>query len=157
MATKSLAKIARETNGLSKDRTKELVSAGLHRAVLNHGMEAVAAAAECNPRTIENALSMTTLPEAHTLGNILRLEPTALWEWLSELGFKVVPKDLSMSPDMKTASDMSDALTLFIRALEDGARDHVETQQLAKKLRPLIPKLSALVAEADKQRVGERA
>jgi DNA-binding phage protein len=159
MATKSLDRCARFTNkvsGVSKDRTKELISAGLHRAVMNHGMDTVASAAECNRRTIENALSMNTLPEAHTLGNILRLEPTVLWEWLSELGFKVVPKDLSMSPDMKTATEMSDALTLFIRALEDGARDHTETVQLARKLRPLIPKLSALVAEADKHRVGER-
>ena len=156
-ASKVLDRFAGDTKGLTKDRAKELISAGIHRAVLNHGIEAVAGAAECSRRTIENALSMNTVPEAHTLGNILRLEPTALWEWLAELGFKAVPLDFQMSPDMRTAAEMSDALTLLIRALEDGTRDHSETLALAKKLRPLVPKLAALVAEADKYRVGEKA
>lgn len=157
MASKVLARFSTPTKGLTKDRTKELISAGIHRAVINHGIESVASAAECSRRTIENALSMNTVPEAHTLGNILKLEPTALWEWLSELGFKIVPKDMAQSPDLKMVTDISDMLTTYIRALEDGTRDHVETQQIARKVRPLIPKLSALVAEADRVRVGERA
>ena len=116
----------------------------------------VAEAAECSPRTIENALSMNTLPEAHLLGNILRLEPTALWEWLDEIGFKVIPKDCSISPDMKTAREMSHALTVLIQSLDDGFRDHTETLAVAKLFRALIPKMAAIVSEADQHRVGGR-
>jgi hypothetical protein len=150
-------KMRTDTNTCSKDRTKELISAGLHRAVLNHGLDTVAKAGDCSPRTLQKAMSLETLPEAHTLGNILQLEPTLLWEWLSELGFKIVPKDLVMSPDMKTAREMSNALTVFIQSLEDGVRDHRETQAIAPLFRHLIPKMAAVVAEADKHRVGERA
>ena len=157
MATKSLARFGSDTKGMSKDRTKELISAGLHRAVLNHGIESVAGAAECNRRTIENALSMNTLPEAHTLGNILRLEPTVLWEWLSEHGFKIVPSEMVLSPDMQTAQEVSQWLTLMLKVLDDGVRSHSETLQLAPGARKLILKLSAIVHEADKHRVGEQA
>jgi lambda repressor-like predicted transcriptional regulator len=155
MASKVLERFPTETKPVSKDRTKELVSAGLHRAVLNHGMETVAKAAECHRRTIENALSMTTLPELHTLGNILSLEPTVLWEYLSELGFKIVPKEMALSSDMRLASDMSGALTTFIRLIEDGIRDHNDTLKAGEAFRKLIPKMAAIVQEADRIRTGD--
>lgn len=151
-----LHKIQSAPKPLSEQRTKELIAAGIQRAVFNHTKAAVAKAAGCNTRTIDNYVAMNTLPDIHTAGNILALEPTALWEYLAEIGFKVVPLEMMMSPDMRTATEMSDCLTTLIRALEDGSRDHIETQALAKKLRPLIPKLAALVDEADSHRVGRK-
>jgi hypothetical protein len=151
MATKSVFRQFKpNANSLTKDRTKELISAGLHRAALNHGLDTVAKAGECSTRTLQKE----TRPELHTLGNILPLEPTVLWEWLSELGFKIVPKDLCMSPDMRTVTEVSQFLTAFIQALEDGVRKHDETVRLGNLVRPLIPKLSAIVAEADRHRLG---
>lgn len=156
MASKVLERFKPETKCLSKDRVKELVSAGLHRAVLNHTIETVTQAAECSRRTIENALSMNTVPELHTLGNILPLEPTVLWEYLSELGFKIVPQDMVLSPDMQTATELSRLLTMLLKAIEDGHRDHSETLKLAPAARALILKLSCIVNEADEHRVGKR-
>lgn len=156
MATKSLVRWTPDTNCVSKDRAKELVSAGLHRAVLNHGMGTVAKAGECTARTIENAISLKTMPELHTLGNILLLEPTVLWEYLSKLGFKIVPQDMVLSPDMQTATELSALLTMLLKAIEDGHRDHNETVKIAPSARRLILKLSAIVDEADEHRVGVR-
>ena len=144
-----LDKIGTGAKPVCRDRTKELVAAGLQRAVLNHGISAVAQAGECEANTIRNALAHTTLPELHTLGNILRLEPTVLWEYLKAHGFKIVPTDMVLSPDMQTAAEMSRALTTFIQALEDGRRTHRETCELAKLLRPLVQKLTAIIHEAD--------
>ena len=64
-------------------------------------------------------------------------------------GFILIPEDRAMSPDMETLIEMSQAMTRFCEALEDGRRDHRETIELANKLRPLVPKLSQIIAEAD--------
>ena len=151
-APTSLRKTLGKPQGLSREQVKRLISAGIHRAATIHGDKALATAAGCCTTTIQNAKAGTTVPEPHILGNLLSIEPTILWEWLDKLGFKVIPTDQQMSPDMKTARDMSHALTLFIQALEDGLRDHRETIALAQLFRPLIPKLSAIVAEADQHR-----
>jgi hypothetical protein len=65
------------------------------------------------------------------------------------LGFQIVPRDLELSPDMQTLHQMSKAMAEFIDALKDGKRNHRETLELADELRPLIPRLTAIVHEAE--------
>lgn len=141
--------VVRNPKPLTKDRTKALIASGLQRAARDHGIEEVAIKAGCTRRCIEKALSHETLPEAHLLGNILLLDPTALTEWLGALGFIVVPRDAELSPDMVTLHRMSTAMSEFIDALKDGKRTHQETLELAEELRPLVPRLTAIIREAE--------
>lgn len=134
---------------LSKCETKALVASGLQREVLERGIEAVADDMDCTTRCVRKALSHETLPEADKLGNLLAKNPSALFEWFAQLGLHVGFSKTIMSPDMLTASQMSRAVATFIEILEDGTRNHRETCELAAILRPLIPRLSAIVHEAD--------
>jgi hypothetical protein len=141
--------VVRNPKPLTKDRAKALIASGLQRAARDHGIDEVAIKAGCTRRCIEKALSHETLPEAHTLGNILLIDPTAFCEWLGALGLQIVPRDAILSPDMETLSQMSKAMAEFIDALRDGKRTHRETLELAEELRPLIPRLTAIVHEAE--------
>jgi hypothetical protein len=141
--------VVRNPKPLSKDRVKALVASGLQRAAKDHGIDEVAVKAGCSRRCIEKALSHETLPEAHLLGNLLLLDPTVLCEWLGQLGLQIVPRDTAMSPDMVTLSHMSKAMAEFIDALRDGKRTHRETLELADELRPLIPRLTQIIHEAE--------
>jgi hypothetical protein len=146
--------VVRNHRPLAKDKAKALIASGINRAVLHHGLAAVADAAQCSIRCLQKALSHDTLPEADKLGNILLLEPTVLSEWLGKLGFQIVPQGAEVTPDMVTASQMSRAVATFIEILEDGKRNHQETLSLADILRPLIPRLTAIVHEADGLKVA---
>ena len=139
---------------MAKDKAKALIAAGINRAVITHGMEAVADAAQCSIRCLQKALSHETMPEADKLGNILLLEPTVLAEWLNRLGYQVIATNMEVTPDMVTASQMSRAVAAFLEILEDGKRNHQETLALAEVLRPLVPRLTAIVHEADGLKVA---
>lgn len=141
--------VVRETKPLTKDRVKALIASGLQRAARDHGIDEVAIKAGCSRRCIEKALSHETLPEAHLLGNVLLLDDTALSEWFSALGFIAIRRDALASPDMITLGQMGHAMTEFIEALADGKRTHTETLELAEVLRPLVPRLTQIVHEAD--------
>jgi DNA-binding phage protein len=146
--------VVRKTQRLTKDEAKALIATGLQRVASEHGLDKVALEAGCSRRCIEKALAHDTLPEAHTLLNALTLDPTVLHEALLKLGLQVVPLDWAASPDMQTIAKMSETLSLYINALQDGKRDHRETCQIAEHLRPLIAELTAIVREADGLRVA---
>jgi hypothetical protein len=146
--------VVRNAKPLAKDKAKALIAAGINRAVIMHGIEAVADAAQCSIRCLQKALSHETLPEADKLGNILLLEPTVLAEWLGKLGYQAIPTNAQVTPDMVTASQMSRAVAAFLEILEDGKRSPSETCSLADVLRPLIPRLTAIVHEADGLKVA---
>lgn len=99
--------------------------------------------------TIENALSGKTVPEFHTALNSLLACPNALDEVAALFGMQLVPRDIAMTPDMVTLSQMSRAVAEFVEVLSDGKRTHRETLELAEELRPLIPRLTAIVHEAE--------
>jgi DNA-binding phage protein len=141
--------VVRDFNPVTKEKAKALVAAGLHRAVVSHGLEVVAQKAGCSPRCLQKALSHETLPEMHTAANVLLLDMTALCEFFAALGFQITPSTAAMSPDMMTVKRLSETLSCYLNALQDGRRDHRETLQLAEHLRPLIAELTALVREAD--------
>ena len=110
---------------------------------------AFAAQIGCHPDTISNALAGNTTPELHTALNSLLACPNALDELAALFGFRLVPDDAAMSPDMVTLHHMSRAMSEFIEALSDGKRTHRETLELAEEIRPLIPRLVQIVHEAE--------
>jgi hypothetical protein len=146
--------VVREPKPLTKDRVKALVASGLQRAARDHGIDEVAMKAGCSRRCIEKALCHETLPEAHLLGNLLLLDDTALAEWLGALGFIAIRKECVNSPDMVTLGQMGHAITQFIEVLADGKRTPKETCDLAEVLRPLVPRLTQIVHEADDIKVN---
>lgn len=142
-------KVVRNFSPVTKEKAKALVAAGLHRAVVRHGLETVAQQAGCSPRCLQKALSHETLPEMHTAANVLLLDRTVLCEFMAALGCQVIPSEGAMSPDMQTIARLSEALACYINALQDGRRDHRETLQIADHLRPLVAELTAIIREAD--------
>jgi hypothetical protein len=137
-----------------KDEVQSRLAAAWARTIAGMGGKKAtfAEAIGCHPDTVSNALAGNTVPELHTALNSLAVCPEALYEVFSLYGFRLVPDDMQMSPDMLVVLEMSEALTCYIAALQDGRRDHRETIQIAEKVRPLIAKLTALVAEADEKR-----
>lgn len=134
---------------LTKCEVKSLVASGLQRRVGETSLEHVASELGCETITVRRALSHESLLEADKLGNLLARDPSALSEWFSRLRLRVAYEDTEMTPDMLTASQMSRAVATFCEILEDGRRNHQETLQLASVLRPLIPRLAAIIHEAD--------
>ena len=133
----------------SKQRVSGALAAGWARVSAEHGKGAFADKLEVSSRTIDNALTGTTVPELHTAFNSLVIDPTALDEVAALYGFKVVPNTADAANDMATAARLSHLAGELIDALADGARDHTETLRLAKHCRPLVAALCALVSEAD--------
>jgi hypothetical protein len=108
-----------------------------------------AAAIGVCPDTVSNALSGQTVPELHTAFNSLLACPNALDELAALFGFQLIPSSAEMSPDMVTLHQMCRAMAEFTDALRDGKRTHIETLELAEELRPLIPRLTQIVHEAE--------
>lgn len=136
---------------LAKEQVQACLVAAWGRTIAQAGgrKATFAEAIGVHPDTVSNALSGTTVPELHTVLNSLLACPNALDEVMRLYGFILVPEDKALSPDMQTLVEMSQALTRFCEAMEDGRRDHRETIELANKLRPLLPKLHSIVDEAD--------
>jgi hypothetical protein len=137
---------------LTKDRAKQLVASGLHRAVSGNGLDEVALAAGCTNRCIQNALALDSLPSLDLLLNAMDLEPTLLDEVLAAKGFRLAPLHTNAANDLNIAAGVSEIAGAICRALTDGQRDHNETLAIAKLIRPHLPALSAIVREADELR-----
>lgn len=133
----------------TKQRVSGALSAGWARVCAQTGKGAFADKIEVTTRTIDNALTGTTLPELHTAFNSLVADPTALDEVAALYGFVIQPKHSEAANDLKTASCLSHLAGQIIDALSDGYRDHRETLAIAKIARPLSKMLSALIDEAD--------
>jgi hypothetical protein len=147
--------VSARTSSASMPRRKDEVQARLAAAWartiarMNGRKNTFADAIGCCPDTVSNALSGNTVPELHTALNSLLADPNALDEVLSLYGFILVPNDMEMSPDMQTLAQMGKAMAEFLDALRDGKRTHRETLELAEELRPLIPRLTQIVHEAE--------
>ncbi len=139
---------------LSKEQVQSHLAASWGRTIARMGGKKATFAETigCHPDTVSNALAGNSIPELHTVLNSLFACPNALDELLALYGYRLTPDDQVMSPDMVTILEMSDALTCYIGALDDGRRDHRETIMIADKLRPLTAKFNALIAEADEKR-----
>jgi len=134
---------------ITKQRVSGALAAGWARCAAAMGKGAFADKIEVTTRTIDNALTGTTVPELHTAFNSLLADPTALDEVAALYGVTITPSTSRADDDMRTAAKLAHLAGKIIEALDDGRRDHRETLALAKDCRPLVKALSALVAEAD--------
>jgi hypothetical protein len=134
---------------LTEEQVQAKLAQAWARTIATVGKGYMADKAGCHPDTISNALSGSHLPKLHTVLNSLIACPNALDELLAVYGFRLVPDDALMSPDMVTVHQMSRALCEFIEALSDGKRTHRETLELAEEIRPLVPRLVQIIHEAD--------
>lgn len=141
---------------LTKDEVQARLAAAWARTIAQMGGKKAtfADALGCHPDTVSNALSGNTVPELHTVLNSLFACPNALDEVIGLYGFILVHKDIALSPDMQTLIMLSEAVTEFIRVLEDQQRIPRETLRLGDLFRPIIPRMLAIVEEADKIKTG---
>ena len=136
---------------LSKDEVQSRLALSWARTIAACGGKKGAFADQLGVHvdTVNNALAGHSVPELHTVLNSLLACPNALDEVMKLYHLRLVPMEGFMSPDMETIFEMSRAITSFIQALDDGKRDHQETIELAKLLRPVVPKLTAIIHQAD--------
>jgi hypothetical protein len=137
---------------LTRDSAKSLIATGLQRSVAKHGMAQVEAEATCGDTCLRNALSQSTLPELHFVLNILPLDGTVMDEALAAVGYCLMPLEMDFNADMEVIAELSGLMTEWINAMKDGRRDHIETQQIAARIRYLLPKLRGVVGQADELR-----
>jgi hypothetical protein len=119
---------------------------------LDGGRHELAAHLSVSSATIENALSGKNVPETLTVINSLTIDSTALDEVFRELGFCVIPIRSEAANDLMTAAGVVKAMGDLIGRLEDGIRCHNDTLAVAALLRPHMPALEAIIADADRLR-----
>jgi DNA-binding phage protein len=144
--------VANNRKRLTRDRAKSLIATGLQRAVNQYGLDQVSMEAGCKATCLRTALSHQTLPEIHFVLNALTLDGTVMDEALATVGFCLVPLEMDFNADMEVIAELSGLLTEWLGAMKDGKRDHIETQQIAARIRYLLPKLRGVVGEADRLR-----
>lgn len=144
-----LPKISGPSEGLFRDA----LIAGLARVAAQIGRGTLADNAGRSTRSLDMLFAgETALPSGKGLIDFLLADETALDEVLALYGLKICPRGVSPSADMSTIAEMAGVLARFADAISDGHRDHRETLSLADQLRPLLPKLTSIVAEADEYR-----
>lgn len=131
-----------------QDASAALVS-GWGQSIAKVGRGTFADALQVDAKTVSRAMSGDSLPELHTALNSLLIDPTALDSLFALYGFQVRPLQANPANDLSTVADLSHLVGRWADALADGERDHRETLELAKAIRPLIKALSALCVEAD--------
>lgn len=123
--------------------------AGWGRVIAAHGKGVFADKLGVDAKTVSRAMAGDTVPELHTAFNALAVDPTALDEVAALYGVEIRPKQTVAANDMETVADLSHLVGKWVEALSDGIRDHRETLELAKVMRPLLHRLNAVCAEAD--------
>lgn len=138
---------------VTKDKFKRLLASSWGRIWPVMGKAAMAQAMGLeNTKTIDRAVTGANLPEAHVIFNSLAADPTALDEILREYGFTLRPLQIDAANDILTAAGVIKAMGELVRALDDGRRDHNETLAIAQLLRPHLPAMQAIIAQADELR-----
>ncbi len=137
-------------NSLPKHRVSALLAAGWARVASSVGKGRLVDAVEATEKTVENAMAGRTVPELHTALNSLAADPTALDELLAGYGVKLCPLHAEAANDIATAAGLSEVVSALLLAIADGHRDHIETIQVATHIRPYLPALLSIVAEADR-------
>lgn len=145
----SSATVVRKVQRLTKDKAKSLIAAGLQRSVAQHGLDELALAGGCSERCLQKALALDSLPEAHTLANMLDCDPTILDEFFKAKGFRLSPLHCDAANDLKTAAGLGHAGAELAAAWADGQRNHAELFRVVDLIRPHLPAIHALVHEAD--------
>lgn len=105
---------------------------------------------DVNPKTVDRALTGESTPELHTVLNSLADDPTALDEVFRLYDRRLVAITATEGCDYATIAALAKLVSQYAEALSDGHRCPRETCQLADTIRPLIPMLSGILAQADK-------
>lgn len=138
---------------LSKDKFQQRLSQAWGRVWPRVGKGRMAACMGlADTKTIDRAVSLSNLPEAHTIFNSLLADETALDEILAEYGYRITRIEAEAGADFITLSGLCETAAELSEALKDGNRLHPETLKVADKLRPHMPALVAFLREADELR-----
>jgi len=100
-------------------------------------------------KTIGRTLAGDSLPELHTAFNSMVIDPTALDELAALYGVEIRPRESAQGNDMAMIASVARLAAQWADVMDDGVRDHRETLELARTIRPLMPMLNAILAEAD--------
>jgi hypothetical protein len=135
---------------LSKDKFQRLLSIAWGRVGPKMGLSVMAGKMGLNDsKTISRAITVSNLPEAHTVFNSICADETALREIMAEYGYEICPIRPDAANDLHTLSGLCEVAAELSDAIRDGVRIHPETLRIAEKLRPHMPALTALLKEAD--------
>jgi hypothetical protein len=134
---------------IGEERFHAAMMLGLSRMVAEHGRDSVALALGVSPRQLGN-LANGSFPAPHRLWNLLSLDQTAMDEVAALYSREVRPTTSQAANDLDTVSRISHLVGQWAEVLSDGRRDHRETCQLAEAIRPIVPALSAIIAESDR-------
>lgn len=139
------------------NRTKHDISRAVADAMFSAqtavgGRGTLADRLEVNPRTVDSAIAMRSLPEAQHIFNLLRIDPAALNGILASYGLQAVPLRGEAANDMHTIAGLSHVAGDWVQRLSDGRRCHIDTLALADAIRPLLTALTGIVVEADRIR-----
>lgn len=135
---------------ISKADTSAALSAAWARVCMKLGKGRFADLVGVDIKTISRALAGETLPELHAALSSLRAHPTALDEVAALFGVEIRPRRSQGDNDFAIIADLSHLVGEWVKVMADGRRDHHETLELADIIRPLLPSLNAIVAEADR-------
>ena len=136
----------------TKAQVSSAIVSGWARTLRHVGKGSFADALDIDIKTVNRALTGETVPELHTALNSLCVDPTALDEVAALYGVVIRPREIEAANDLHTIASLSQLVAQFAGALEDGIRKHTETLDLADSIRPLVPILLSIVAEADRIR-----
>lgn len=140
---------------LSKDRFQQLLRQAWSRVTSAPDMTQLRMASEMgctDVGAVKRGVNATNLPEAHHIFNSLCADESALREILAHYGYELWRARPEAANDLATLSGLCDVAAELSEALRDGRRVHPETLKVADKLRPHMPALTALLAEADQIR-----
>ncbi|MBB4642344.1 hypothetical protein [Rhizorhapis suberifaciens] len=133
-----------------------LMVAGLARTAAKVGRGTLADSMGRTVRALDKVFA-GSCPEPKALFDLLVDEPQALDELYARYGFKLAPLTADAANDFHTAADLARAAGAFMDALSDGQRDHLETLALGALFRDLLPRIQAVVSDADRIRSGVAA
>ncbi len=136
----------------SKADISAALSAGWARIINKTGRGKFADKLGVDSKTISRALSGEHLPGLDTAFNSLVSDVTALDELAALYGLEIRPRQMCASNDMATIGMLAHLAGQWIEVMADGVRDHRETLEIAAAVRPLVPCLQAVIAEADRLR-----
>jgi len=147
--------VLRKRAPLSKDAAKSAVWLALARLTYTHGAGTVADHAGCSARTIAEAKAEHSLPELHSIINLLGLDATVLDELMAMVGFRMMLIRVGQSDGqyfemMANAAELASTLA---DALRDRRVDHLEEAKIEGVLRAILPALNAWVAGRDVNKV----
>ena len=136
---------------LEKAHAAEIIAASVAPLVADHGLRAVAAAAGCAPRTVQNMMGMDALPEIHRLLNLLPLSGGAVLDrLLAPYGYRLMPVDAPASGDAAMLASVAGVTSEMAAMMADGRIDRRERDRLVQAMRPVAAGMVAAIAQHDR-------